>query len=103
MIKIESKLPRFVKFGNIEIKPFDNFVDQEDLAELQKNKIFKYYVKQNDFVVSDAAEDEAEDSELTEESLRTLTVVELKAMCKEKGISGYSKLKEDELIELLLA
>lgn len=29
------------------------------------------------------------------------TVPELKAMCKEQGLTGYSKLKEAELIELL--
>ena len=30
---------------------------------------------------------------------RDFTVVELKAKCKELGISPYSKLKEDELVE----
>lgn len=29
------------------------------------------------------------------------TVSELKSMCKEKGLKGYSKLNEKELIELL--
>lgn len=29
------------------------------------------------------------------------TVKELKEMCKEKGITGYSKMKEAELIEVL--
>lgn len=29
------------------------------------------------------------------------TVKELKAMCKEKGITGYSKMKEAELIKVL--
>ena len=33
--------------------------------------------------------------------LSDYTVKELKAMCKEKGLSGYSNLKEKELIELL--
>ncbi len=30
-----------------------------------------------------------------------LTVKELKAICKEKGLTGYSKLKEDALIALI--
>ena len=30
-----------------------------------------------------------------------ITVKELRAMCKDKGLTGYSKLKEAELIELL--
>lgn len=29
------------------------------------------------------------------------TVKELKAMCKDKGLKGYSKLKEQELLDLL--
>ena len=29
------------------------------------------------------------------------TVAEMKAMCKDKGIVGYSKLKEQELIDIL--
>lgn len=33
--------------------------------------------------------------------LSTLTLVELKELAKEKGITGYSKLKKSELIELL--
>ena len=36
------------------------------------------------------------------EQSKALTVKELKALCKEKGLSGYSKLKEEELISLLL-
>lgn len=30
-----------------------------------------------------------------------LTVKELKKICKEKGLTGYSKLKEEELIALI--
>lgn len=33
--------------------------------------------------------------------MKNLTVKELKAICKEKGIKGYSKLRKQELIELL--
>lgn len=36
-----------------------------------------------------------------ETDLKGLTVKELKELCKEKGKTGYSRLKEQELIELL--
>jgi len=40
--------------------------------------------------------------ELTNKEIdERLTVKELKALCKERGLKGYSKLKEAELIELL--
>lgn len=40
--------------------------------------------------------------DIKEESVaERLTVKELKQMCKDKGLTGYSKLKEAELIELL--
>lgn len=35
------------------------------------------------------------------EDLRDLTIKELKAKCKELGLSGYSRMKEDELIALI--
>jgi len=38
---------------------------------------------------------------MTKEQLSALTVVELKAMAKENGLKGYSKLRKAELIEVL--
>jgi len=36
-----------------------------------------------------------------ENKLRRMTLVELKKLCKEKSLKNYSKLKKDEIIELL--
>lgn len=36
-------------------------------------------------------------------NIESMTVSELKAACKARGISGYSKLKKDELVDLLVS
>ena len=45
------------------------------------------------------AGDESQEPET--QNYASLSITELKALCKERGLSGYSKLKEPELIELL--
>jgi site-specific DNA-methyltransferase (adenine-specific) len=40
---------------------------------------------------------------LSASNLAALTVVELKAACKERGIKGYSKLKREELVQAIVA
>ncbi|MFP4078051.1 MAG: Rho termination factor N-terminal domain-containing protein [Candidatus Izemoplasmataceae bacterium] len=38
---------------------------------------------------------------MDKDALEEKTVDELKELCKEQGITGYSKLKKDELIDVL--
>jgi small subunit ribosomal protein S2 len=42
-----------------------------------------------------------DDAKLSSEALNDMTVKELKALCKERDISGYSKLRKAELVDLL--
>jgi hypothetical protein len=46
-------------------------------------------------------ESENEESELEQINYKQMKVVELKKLCKEKKIKGYSKLRKKELIEIL--
>jgi small subunit ribosomal protein S2 len=46
-------------------------------------------------------EDDVEDNDLTQEDLESMTVAELRALAKDRGITGYSTLKKAELIDVL--
>ncbi|WMM24053.1 Rho termination factor N-terminal domain-containing protein [Tissierella sp. MB52-C2] len=43
-----------------------------------------------------------EDIKKEEKTIEEMTVDELKELAKEKGLEGYSKLKRDELVDLLI-
>ena len=46
-------------------------------------------------------EDDVEDNDVSEEDLESMTVAELRALAKDRGITGYSTLKKAELIDVL--
>jgi tetratricopeptide (TPR) repeat protein len=52
-------------------------------------------------VVEEVNEEVMENNVENVDDYSTKSVVELKELCREKGLTGYSKLKKDELIELL--
>lgn len=58
----------------------------------RKNK-GKYALVDDEIVLADSDKGSSE--------IDDMTVTDLKAECKKRGLSGYSKLKKDELIELL--
>jgi small subunit ribosomal protein S2 len=52
-------------------------------------------------VEEEVEEDDVEDNDLSEEDLESMTVAELRALAKDRGITGYSTLKKAELIDVL--
>lgn len=59
----------------------------------------KRVLKLRDHVLGHNVDVEGEANQ--EREIQEMTVDELKQLAKEKGIEGYSKLKKDELINLL--
>lgn len=52
-------------------------------------------------LIKDLEKAETEDTADATQSLEDLNVTELKALAKEQGLTGYSKLTHEELVELL--
>ena len=91
--------------NNLEIV---DYVTEEDknkknasMEELIKDEVIDEKVKEGKesdvYLINDIVEDEEEKSD----DLSSKTLAELKAIAKEKGVKGYSSMKEEELINAL--
>ena len=70
-------------------------VVKEEDSEVKEEK------KETKKVAKEEVKEEKKPAKAKKEDLSTKTLTELKELAKEKGIKGYSKLKKDELLEVL--
>ena len=67
----------------------------------EKNEEIKENIKATKKEVKEAAKEVVEDVKDVMKDIKDMTLTELKEVAKIKGIKGYSKLKKDELLEVL--
>jgi len=96
-------MPRQYEYDTSKIPCYDND------PEFQNFDFMKYLCSEEDFPQFYKEEkqpvEDKDIEEITEQmeklDLNTLKVSQLKRMCKENGIKGYSKKKKNELVNLL--
>jgi type I restriction-modification system DNA methylase subunit len=85
-----------------EIEDLEEFIENDDklfkeyLEDLAKEAIVSYDIPANTDEIKYVNSNEDEEKELSE-----MTIQELKNKCKELGIKGYTKLKKEELIDII--
>ncbi|KAJ4957259.1 hypothetical protein NE237_014042 [Protea cynaroides] len=88
----------------------ENVIEPELASNLEQETVFsggQVEVRDVMFESGPSDADEADDNEISEEpsnehtDMSSLKVSELRSLAKSRGVKGYSKLKKDDLIELL--
>jgi hypothetical protein len=104
---IDEELMKEENIKKIELKVensdvlFNHLAEESDEILVQKNN--EEEVEEVEDASDNVEEEEVEDEdlEMDELNLSKLKVSQLRELCSEKGMSGYKKLKKQELINLL--
>jgi len=84
-----------------EVEVVEEPIQIDQIEEVEKVATEEPVVVVEEPVFEESKEDPFDDVFTQQDSLATKSVAELKKMCKERGIKGYTKLKKAELIEEL--
>ena len=92
-------MPRYIGIDTSKIPCYDND------PEFQNFDFIKLLCPKEDFPQFYKEEEDKDIEEITTQmnklDLNTLKVSQLKRMCKDNGIKGYSRKKKNELVDLL--
>ena len=97
----------YITVDEKEVKTQEDYMNQNDNSEKEEKAAKKVEKKENKKVetVKEEKEEKKKEEVKTpkkeEPKYEDMTLTELKAIAKDKGIKGYSKMKKDELISTL--